>query len=404
MLSNVLTQHHDALEWLLAPSKRFFSKQAGFQPWSDTIIDILAQFSEYLIKHADHKTQPELISLAFWCRKANIIAMKQDFETLKNNLNQQKPGKVFHVTPANVDTVFFYTLVIALLCGNQNIIRISQRAGQLTNVLLDFFNTFVQRHAPDLSDAVAIVQYDKQHLGVTKSFSHWSDLRLLWGSDQSIADINLQCPVKQQITFPSRYAIAVIHLNSEEQAQQAAKRFVTDTLPFKQQGCASAKAIFWLNTPKALQLAFRHTLEQYCKLKTSPFGVAEQTTRLINLQHLAMKESLLIDNLFMLHQYCHVEVPALSHDLLSAHQGFGLLFHQNITDLGTIPYTEKLQNVSHFGLNDHQLASIKLLFDKRLVEMGQALNFHYRWDGVNLLHVLSVTAADGNEHSNKTNN
>ncbi|MFC6804089.1 acyl-CoA reductase [Deinococcus caeni] len=36
-------------------------------------------------------------------------------------------GLVFHVPPANVDTIFIYSWLMSVLAGNRNVIRLSSR-------------------------------------------------------------------------------------------------------------------------------------------------------------------------------------------------------------------------------------------------------------------------------------
>ena len=55
---------------------------------------------------------PDIKTAAFWCRKKNIEKLKK--ETVNNNL-KIGIGKIFHITPSNVPTNFFYSMIIGLL-------------------------------------------------------------------------------------------------------------------------------------------------------------------------------------------------------------------------------------------------------------------------------------------------
>ena len=66
-----------------------------------------------------------------------------DYINLKNKNNSKNKefiqvplGKIFHIAPSNVDTIFLYSSLIALLCGNICFIRISSnKTAQLDFVI-----------------------------------------------------------------------------------------------------------------------------------------------------------------------------------------------------------------------------------------------------------------------------
>jgi hypothetical protein len=53
----------------------------------------------------------------------------------------------------------------------------------------------------------------------------------------------------------------------------------------------------------------------------------------------------------------------------------------------------KVQTLSHWGFADEELLDLNKLSNceglDRIVPMGEALNFHYIWDGYNLFEELS---------------
>ena len=46
-------------------------------------------------------------------------------------------GNVFHLPPANVDTIFVYSWAISALAGNHNVVRISSRSAGAAEVILE---------------------------------------------------------------------------------------------------------------------------------------------------------------------------------------------------------------------------------------------------------------------------
>ena len=66
-------------------------------------------------------SHPEIITFAFWCRLSNILRFRKAYFTNKIKMGR---GKALHIAPKNVPINFAYSLVIGLLSGNQNIIRV----------------------------------------------------------------------------------------------------------------------------------------------------------------------------------------------------------------------------------------------------------------------------------------
>ena len=110
-------------------------------PFNDDIIAFCADFSRRLFRDPAAALYPELQALAFWMRKAELTRLADEFTQL------QKPGAllvprglVFHVPPANVDTIFVYSWLVSVLTGNRNIIRLSPRAADQTVIICRVFN------------------------------------------------------------------------------------------------------------------------------------------------------------------------------------------------------------------------------------------------------------------------
>src|SRR5262245_38716119 len=93
-------------------------------PFAPVTIDFLKRLSERFFSSPECKELPELQAVAFSFRPAEIEKLSQSFEGESHNQTEVKArGLIFHIPPANVDTVFLYSWVYALLLGNKNIIR-----------------------------------------------------------------------------------------------------------------------------------------------------------------------------------------------------------------------------------------------------------------------------------------
>lgn len=359
-------------------------------PWQSDLIMEVEKFSLFLLQHEKIKQQPELIALAFWCRKANLFTIKQEYQQLCAEAPRSAVKRVFHIAPANVDTVFFYSLLLSTLSGNQNIIRISERSGEVCHLLIHLFKEFLVKSKLNyLNTLTSIVEYSSQNTLATSAFSGWSSLRVIWGGDLAISEISAIEPQTPQLSFPDRYSIAVCQLIDSDNIEQISKNFITDFLPFNQQACSSPKALFWLNTTKALQKKFYLYLLSNIESGNNQLSSAEQIERQINMQKLLMlKNNEIIDKQDS-SQVMILALKQVTQKLLTQHNGNGLLLVKEINKLNELPYHDKLQTVCYWGLSADNTNEILANNCKRLTSFGQALTFNHVWDGVNLLQALT---------------
>jgi len=74
--------------------------------YNSLVCDFICDLSKVLLQHANYKKYPDIITLAFWCRKQNIDIMKRNFSANELRVGL---GLVFHITPSNVPTNFAYS-------------------------------------------------------------------------------------------------------------------------------------------------------------------------------------------------------------------------------------------------------------------------------------------------------
>ena len=93
-------------------------------PYNDLVCDFISFFSKELLKEKKSNEFSDLKTLAFWCRKHNVINLKKKFISEKLRMGI---GLVFHITPSNIPTNFAYSLLFGLLTGNSNIIKVPSK-------------------------------------------------------------------------------------------------------------------------------------------------------------------------------------------------------------------------------------------------------------------------------------
>lgn len=106
--------------------------------------------SKSLMRAPEVRRFPDLVALGYWLRKSNMLALAKRYE----HLVIRPIGNVFHAAPGNVDSLFVYSGILSLLCGNANIIRLSSKTGGSADVLCEH----IARISPDHPDASARFQ------------------------------------------------------------------------------------------------------------------------------------------------------------------------------------------------------------------------------------------------------
>ena len=110
------------LKEITTPEYESFLKLQPMVPFSQDIINYLNALSKEIKQDPRLRQYPDVAGFSFFCRKANILQLKKQF--YKGNLTKLGRGIVFHITPSNVPVNFAFSLVMGLLSGNSNIVRV----------------------------------------------------------------------------------------------------------------------------------------------------------------------------------------------------------------------------------------------------------------------------------------
>ncbi len=105
-----------------------------FAPFEPILCEFLQDISTELINSVESKKYPDIMTFAFWCRKANINKIKKLFEDGSIRLGL---GLVFHITPSNVPINFAFSFAFGLLSGNANIVRAPTRSFPQVDVICE---------------------------------------------------------------------------------------------------------------------------------------------------------------------------------------------------------------------------------------------------------------------------
>jgi hypothetical protein len=351
-----------------------------------------------LLKDPISKNFPDLIALGFWLRVANLTPLLAPYQ--QSTVLRQPLGLVFHSAPANVDSLFVYSGILSLLCGNKNVTRLSSRRGGSTAVLIDKIRSIAEDY-PEQNARFQLIHcdYDSPDL---KALIEQVDGRVLWGSDQAItAQRQLMMPAHaRELSFGHKFSLCLIDAqqlldaNSEE-FRTLLQLFYRDQLTFAQQGCSSAKAVIWLGeTQKILkaQQKFWPAITELIQTK-QPLNASEQYQALATAQQLIMSsETQLVFT--QQHSISRVAISMLEPLFTQQHQGCGLFLELKLSELAQLtPMLKQAhQTLTVWGVESmllkNWLRSVHIGLD-RVVPVGQALSFSPDWDGVNLIEQFS---------------
>lgn len=370
--------------------------------WSTALVQDVAAFSKFLLRHPRAQERSEIIALGFWFRASRL---EQLFESRKLQLTETKnypTGNVFHIAPANVDTVFMYSVLLSALAGNQNIVRVSSRSGAVCWELIALLNEYIDnKPSTVLRDKIAIIEYNAEHTQVTELLSEWCDLRVVWGGNSAISAISAISKETPQVAFPDRFSCCLLTLRDSGELKTLATKFVADIMPFNQQACSSPKAVFWLDTELRLQKLFWQEVKLQMLRVEHSFSIADKVEQVANLQSLIMQGFVTTRNSAKmaggfaqcsaaqrLGPLCKVLVEHISAQALALHTGHGWLLETNIESVLDLPQHPKLQTITS---NLPQMTTAwQGVQAKRIATVGEALTFDANWDGIDLIHVFST--------------
>lgn len=367
-------------------------------------INFLNALSKEILKNPQARFYPDIVTFAFFCRKANITKYSSDYEYEK--FKRVGRGVVFHITPSNVPVNFAYSMISGLLAGNTNIIRVPSKEFIQVEIIIDAIKELAKNSLfKEVLDKIVLLRYKKES-DANKMLSSLCDVRVIWGGDNSIESIrkNQLSPRAFDVTFSDRYSICIInskkYLNEKNQ-DKIALGFYNDTYLFDQNACTAphlvvwygnnldnekAKSIFWANLHKL-------TIEKYKSIE--PIIAIDKLTVLF---HSAVRLKGVVkrvqntDNILW-----RIEVDKLNKNLneYKCTSGYFMEYSTNVlSDLSEI-ITPRFQTISYFGFINKELE--KFIIEEgitgidRIVPIGQTMDFSFFWDGFDLIRTLSRT-------------
>ncbi|GLL02110.1 acyl-CoA reductase [Dactylosporangium matsuzakiense] len=359
--------------------------------------DFLAALARRLLAPSTARRFPELASLGFFLRRGEIDRIIASVAPGEDQFRFPR-GLVFHVPPANVDTIFVYSWALSALAGNANVVRISPRSAGAAAAVLEALNAVLGDSHPTIAQTQRMVTFDRDE-AVLAALSLGCDLRVVWGGDQSVSRIRRH-PLRasaRDLTFPDRSSFAVISVagwlaTDVGERRGVASGLYNDSYWFDQAACASPRAIYWIGEEgpaRRAQDEFFALLGEVVTARHTEVGPAMAIEKRVSSYGLAADGAA---NRVRFHGNAITELDLAEPRLIPRRWlGVGTFPQARLDCLDDLVgmVERRDQTLSHFGFGKNELLSFaERLAGRgvdRIVPIGTALTFSSTWDGYELL-------------------
>ena len=391
---------------LLAPSRGFESLEsvlsmtgASAEPFSARRRETLGQLSRTILQDPQLRADAGSVALGYWLRKTNIDRLTEAFgrrQEAEPGVVFVPAGRVFHVAPGNVDTMFVYSWALSYLCGNRNVVRVSGEQSPVLLRLLSLLSQLMQSD-PELADGNRFVTYDHNQ-SISEQLSRWATHRVLWGGDETVRLLRTLplSPHASERAFGSKFSYSAISITAYleaavETADKLAGGFFNDVFWFDQMACSSPHLVVWVGSAEQFDPAldrFHQALAGEIVRRGHRGAQSNATHRLNFVFDLACDASLTVD--LKQKEFLAVrlsDVGALRKEIC----GGGLFTHVRVDQLSQVVELsgEGDQTITHFGFSETELRELGQQAGSRgvdrLVPIGDALAFEPTWDGYDLI-------------------
>lgn len=368
------------------------------QPFDLDRIAFLNDVSKELLSDKEAKLYSDVVTFAFWLRRANMEKEKEDF--CSDEKLRMGRGVVFHIAPSNVAVNYAYSFAVSFVLGNANIVRLPSRAFRQVNIINRAIQRVLERtEYQKWKNTLVFLRYERSQV-ITEYFSSICDVRIIWGGDSTIREIRrseLQ-PRAGEITFADRYSICI--LDAEEylyatEKDKLALDFYNDTYLTDQNACTSPRLVCWTGKQEQILQAKEIFWEKLWSLveKTYVFQAVQFVDKLTNICLAAAQIEGIQVKPMKDNRIVRIEIKKIT-PLIQEYRGNSGVFYEydlkNVMDLVPI-CSGKLQTVAVLGDCEMVLPLVRsgVRGIDRVVKIGNTMEFSFLWDGYDLRERLT---------------
>jgi hypothetical protein len=391
---------HEKLTYALG-SPDVFSARA-LPPFAPIVKAFLARLSERLL--ADPATRPlsDVVSFAYWCRKANIERQAVEFDA--GERLRRGRGVAFHIPPTNVPVNFAFSWVFAMLSGNASILRLPSRDfPQVSLIMRHVGDLLADPEFRELAAMNLFVRYGHEP-EINAALSSICDARIIWGGDRVVEEIRKapMPPRSVDIAFPDRTSLSVLGSASVlEMSDEALGRlvigFYNDTYLMDQNACSSPRLIVWLGAADAVRAQDRFWAAFEKELARRNYELAAVST--VDKLTQACRDAVELEGATGLktaeNLIYRVGVSVVSRTIENRRCSCGYFYEFATDALDELAeaITWKYQTLTYAGVDKAALARLvamrRMAGIDRIVPVGAAMEIGLVWDGYDLITALS---------------
>ncbi len=393
-----MSRRNESCTWLCGAE---WDDLRPLRPFDESVLSFLGDVGAALLRDREAKAYPDVITFAFFCRRANLERMKREYgEATGDRLGR---GLTFHIAPSNVPINFAYSLAAALLAGNGCVVKASSQDFRQTRIVCRAMDELLTAQHSALAPYVNVCMYARERQDVTEDLSAQCDARIIWGGDETVRRVRSApiAPHAVEVTFPDRYSLLAIDAASvlameETKLSKLAQDFYNDTYLTDQNACTSPRLIYWLgreNAPKA-QERFWQAVHAYAKSRypIEPVVAVDKLTA-------AYRAAIGLPGA-RIHSMPDTTVVRIEVDELTSavdeHRcagGFFVEYADEALDALIPVVKRKYQTLSYIGLDPEALRRFVvengLAGIDRITPAGHTMDFALVWDGHDLIRSLS---------------
>ena len=368
-------------------------------PYDESLCEFLYELSSMLFASKEAAAYPDIMAFAFWCRKANIVKLKADFDDGRTRLGL---GLVFHIAPSNVPINFAFSFAFGLLSGNANIVRVPSKPFPQTDIICDTIDRLLSYDKfCGIKATTAFVRYEQDD-ETTGIFCEVCNARIIWGGDVTIRNIrSLPMPVRGvEIVFSDRYSFCVIDSPSviklgEAELNELAERFYNDTYVMDQNACSSPHLIVWQGEEK--ESAKERFWMAVSRAVTEKYQL--EALNAVDKYTLLCHNAIDFDNITSFKKHGNhlyrITIDSLPDNMEELRGNCGYFYEYNTDDISDIAHVinSRYQTMTYFGVDKTYLTDFvvknRLAGIDRIVPVGNALDINVIWDGYDIVRSLS---------------
>ena len=372
-------------------------QQEPWVPFDDRTLAFLNALSAALRRNPQTRQMPDAASFAFWCRQGNMQQLKKKYA----QPDRIGRGITVHFAPSNIPVLFAFTLVSGLLSGSCTVVRLARKKSPQEALICAAIRQLTEGEFRELRPRIVLCRYAHSS-EITDMLSSVCDVRVLWGSDESVLAIR-KSPLPPRgfdMPFAARGSAAVIRAKSVLESDSVdilARNFYNDTYLNDQNACSSPVMIGWLGEPDEVQAAQKIFWSEMEKLLAARnYTVpAELAVRKLNAAYVLAAvcgaEKIIRHDSRLI----RVQVPAFCEDMWEHTVPGGFFIECAGTDLSMMcpVLGSRCQTVCRIGVEAQEIAAMTaaqgLRGVDRIVPAGHTLDYALTWDGFNMIEMMS---------------